>query len=85
MAWSLWKVKFFLLGARNLYVAMDHKPLLGLYRPDHQLSEVENPRLVNLVEKMSRFCFTAFHIHGEKLRQLKLYRGSLWERRVSLR
>ena len=59
-------MKFFLLGARNLYVDVDHKPLLGLYRPDLQLSEVENPRLVNLVEKTARFCFTAFHIPGRK-------------------
>ena len=30
VAWGLWKAKF-LLGSRNLHVAVDHKPCLGLY------------------------------------------------------
>ena len=49
VAWGMWKSKYFLLRAKDLYVVVDHKPLLGLYRLDRQLLEVENPRLLNLV------------------------------------
>ena len=58
------KAKYFLLGARDLSVVVDHRPLLGLYRPDRDLSEVENARLSNLVEKTLRFRFKAIHVVG---------------------
>ena len=66
-------------------MALDHKSLLGLYRPDHQLSEVDNPRLVSLVEKTARFQFTAFHIPGKGIRQLILCQDSHQDMKVSLR
>ena len=62
VAWGMWKAKYFLLGAKDLYVVVDHKPLLGLYRPDQQLSEVENPGLLNIVEKTTRFQFKILHV-----------------------
>ena len=49
-------------------MAVDHKPLLGLYRLNHQLLEVENPRLISLVEKTSMFKFKAFYVPGKKNR-----------------
>ena len=55
VAWGMKKAKYFLLGAKDLLVVVDHRPLLELYRPDRDLSEVENPRLSNLVERTSRF------------------------------
>ena len=55
VVWGMKKAKYFLLGAKDLLVVVDHRPLLGLYRPDRDLSEVENVRLSNLVEKTSRF------------------------------
>ena len=66
IAWGMWKSKYCLLGAKDLYVVVDHKPLLGLYRPDRQLLEVENPRLLNLVEKTMRFRFKTLHVPGKK-------------------
>ena len=62
--WGLMKAKYLLLGARDLHVAVDHKPLLGLYRPDKCLSDIGNMILLNLVEKTLRFRFTAFHVPG---------------------
>ena len=58
------KAKYFFLGARDLLVVVDHHLLLGLYRPDRDLSKVKNPRLSNLVEKTSRFRFKTIHLAG---------------------
>ena len=77
--------KILQVGSRNLHVAVDCKPLLGLYRPNHQLSDVENPRLVSLVEKTARFQFTAFHILRKRMRQLMLCQDFHWDMNVSLR
>ena len=66
VACALWKAKSLLLEANNIYMTADHKSLFGLYRLDHQLSDVENLRLVNLVEKTSRFKFRAFNVPGKK-------------------
>ena len=53
VACGLWKARYFLLGVNILHMAVDHNPLFGLFRPDHQLLEVENLRLVSLVKKNS--------------------------------
>jgi hypothetical protein len=52
------------MGATDLVVGVDHKPLVGLYSEDKALADIDNPRLRNLAEKASRFWFTTFHIPG---------------------
>ena len=47
-------------------MGVDHKPLLGLYRPDRALADITNNRLRRLVEKATQYNFTAFHIPGSR-------------------
>ena len=49
----------------KLYVATDHKPLLGTFG-DRSLEQVENPRLRRLKEKTKMFDFTMIHVPARK-------------------
>lgn len=62
VAWSLHKAKFFTLGCKNLIVATDHQPLLGLFRK--QLDDILNPRLLRLREKTLMFNFDVVYTPG---------------------
>ena len=55
--WALNKCKFWVQGieADKLCVVVDHKPLIGLF--SKLLSEVDNPRLQRMREKMAGFAF----------------------------
>lgn len=64
VAWALDKAKHYVMGCPNLYVGVDHKPLLGVYSPTKALADIENPRLRNLAEKATRYRFTTFHVKG---------------------
>ena len=59
---GLHKTKHFVLGCDNLFVATDHKPLLGVF--NKPLEDIENPRLLSLVEKTLWFKFTPIHVPG---------------------
>ena len=61
---ALHKSKNFVLGCSELLVATDHNPLLGVFRKP--LEEIENPRLLSLVEKTLWFKFTMIHLPGKK-------------------
>ena len=50
VAWGLKIGKYFLLGCSKLLIAVDHKPLLGIFNDKH-LEDIDNPRLMNLKEK----------------------------------
>ena len=65
MVWSLEKAKHFILGCPTLYVAVDHKPLLGLLG-DRLLEDIPNPRLQNLKEKTLRYSYKLVHVPGAK-------------------
>ena len=65
VAWALEKAKYFLMGCQDLYVGVDHKPLLGIYAEGKALTDIGNPRLRNLAEKASRYRFTTFHVKGK--------------------
>ena len=67
VAWALKKAKYWVLGARDLWVATDHKPLLGLLN-DKALEGIENPRLLRLKEKTLVFNFRTVHVEGLKNR-----------------
>merc|ERR1712082_281104 len=66
VAWGFRKARHFVEGCLDLWVGVDHKPLLGLYNPERALSDIENNRLCRLVEKACRYRFSAFHIPGTK-------------------
>ena len=64
---ALQKARHFVLGCKNLIVAVDHKPLLKIFG-DRSLEDIPNPRLRNLKEKSLRFSFKVFHVRGIKHR-----------------
>jgi hypothetical protein len=37
------KGKYYLMGATNLVIGEDHKPLIGLYAEDKALADIKNP------------------------------------------
>lgn len=47
---SLEKVKYFVLGCKDLIIAVDHKPLVKLLS-DRSLEDIHNTRLMNLKER----------------------------------
>ena len=49
-------------GCPDLWVATDHKPLLGLF--EKEIGKIENPRLRALIEKTLQFSFTVTHLPG---------------------
>ena len=65
MAYGLEKCKHFILGMDNLTVAVDHKPLVGLFT-NRYLEDIPNPRLRNLKEKTLRYRFFITHVDGVK-------------------
>ena len=62
---ALDKTRYFVLGCRNLVIAVDHKPLLKVFG-DRSLNDISNARLRNLKEKTLRYRFTMIHIPGVK-------------------
>ena len=63
VAWALEKYKHFTLGCPNLYIAVDHRPLLKVLG-DRHLEDISNPRLLNLKEKTLRYRFELVHVPG---------------------
>ena len=64
VAYSLDKSRFFVLGCKDLIIAVNHKPLLQIFG-NHSL-DIANPRLRNLKEKTLRYRFTMQHVPGIK-------------------
>ena len=64
-SWALEKCKFFVLGHPDLKLVVDHKPLLAILGPEQELSELANPRLLNLKLKTSAFKFTPRYVPGK--------------------
>ena len=62
---ALDRARYFVLGCTDLTVAVDHKPLLGIFG-DRPLDDISNPRLRNLKEKTLRYRFRIVHIPGVK-------------------
>ena len=60
---ALDKARYFVLGCRDLIVAVDHKPLLKLLG-DRSLDDIPNPRLRNIKEKTLRYRFKIVHVPG---------------------
>lgn len=62
---ALDKARYFVLGCKELTVAVDHKPLLKVFG-DRSLNDISNPRLRNLKEKSLRYKFGMMHVPGAK-------------------
>ena len=60
---ALRKARHFVLGCKDLIVAVDHKPLLKVLG-DRSLENINNPRLLNLKEKTLQFNFRIMHVPG---------------------
>ena len=67
VAYALDSSKYFALGCQDLTVAVDHKPLLKIFR-DRSLNDIPNARLRNLKEKTLRYRFKIIHIPGARHR-----------------
>ena len=65
LAYGLEKCKHFVLGCKELIVAVDHKPLCGLFN-NRSLDCIPNSRLRNLKEKTLSYRFQIVHIQGVK-------------------
>ena len=63
VAEALNKARFFVLGCRDLTIAVDHKPLLKILG-DRSLEDIPNSRLRNLKEKTLGYRFHITHIPG---------------------
>lgn len=63
VAEALNKCRHFILGCSDLFVAVDHKPLLKIFG-DRSLADISNARLRNLKEKTLPFSFSMVHIPG---------------------
>ena len=61
VVYALNKTKHIVLGYKQLYIATDHKPLLGTFG-DRNLEQVENPRLRRLKEKTKMSDFKMIHV-----------------------
>jgi len=67
VAYALDNARYFVLGCQQLTIAVDHKPLLKIFR-DRSLEDIPNPRLRNLKEKTLRYRFNIIHIPGARNR-----------------
>ena len=65
VAYGLQQCRTFIMGAPNLVVAVDHKPLLGILN-DRSLGTIENPRVQRLKEKTLMYTFDIVHVEGKK-------------------
>ena len=60
---ALDKSRHFVLGCKNLTIAVDHKPLLKIFS-DRCLDDIPNTRLRNLKEKTLRYQFKILYVPG---------------------
>ena len=62
---ALEKARYFVLGCRDLVIAVDHKPLLRIF-DDRSFNDIPNTRLRNLKEKTLQYRFRMTYIPGRK-------------------
>ena len=65
VVYALQKTRYFVLGCKDLIIATDHRPLLGVFG-EKRLENIDNPRLRRLKEKTLAFRFTMVHVPGRK-------------------
>lgn len=62
--WCLQNARLFLLGCPNLCLITDYRPLVKLLG-NRALTDVRNPRLLKLKEKILQFRFTIKYLPGK--------------------
>ena len=65
VAYALHQTRYYIQGCKDLIVATDHKPLLGILG-DRSLTEITNRRLLNLKEKTLAYRFKIVHVSGKR-------------------
>jgi len=65
VVYALQKARYFVLGCKDLVVATDHRPLLGVFG-EKKLEDINNPRLRKLKEVTLAYRFTMVHVPGRK-------------------
>jgi thiamine pyrophosphate-dependent acetolactate synthase large subunit-like protein len=60
---ALDKARHFVLGCKDLTIAVDHKPLVKIFG-DRALDNIHNARIRNLKERTLKYRFTIIHIPG---------------------
>ena len=65
VAYGLHQCRYFILGCKDLTVAVDHKPLLNVLN-DRSLSDIQNKRLQNLKEKTLPYKFNIVYVPGKR-------------------
>ena len=65
VVYALQKTKYFTIGCKKLYIATDHKPLLGTFS-DRGLEQVDNPRLRKLKGKTMMYDFKMLYVPAKK-------------------
>ena len=64
VAWALNHAQIFTKGCKNLIIATDHKPLLGILN-DRPFTDVKNPRILRLKEHTLQFDFVMKYTKGK--------------------
>ena len=64
LSWSINHAKNYVLGCKNLLIATDHKPLLGIFN-DRELNTISNPRTSKLKENTLHYQFKIQHCPGK--------------------
>ena len=63
VAWALHDTRYFTLGCRDLHIQTDHRALVKLLG-DKRLEDIDNRRLVNLMEKTMAWNFSNTWVPG---------------------
>ena len=61
--WATVKCDYYLRGLPTFQVWTDHRPLLGIFK--QCLTQIDNPRLLRMREKLMPYCFTTKWVPGK--------------------
>ena len=61
--WATVKCDYYLRGLPTFQVWTDHRPLLGIFK--QCLTQIDNPRLLRMWEKLMPYCFTTKWVPGK--------------------
>ena len=65
LLFGLQSCRMFVLGCKNLVVAVDHKPLIPIFN-NRELDKISNPRILKIRERTLPYRFTVISIPGKK-------------------
>ena len=65
VSWALHHSRMFTLGCDNLFVSVDHKPLLGILNDHRELRNIDNPRIQRIKESTFGWKFSIVHNPGK--------------------